>query len=121
MMFAKLGILRGALSRSEEERPMNCPVCGYARSAFDTHCPRCRQMAAQGSGRRVVNPAEQTVIVPELSGRAYQDTPRGLNLWAVALLVCLALIVGILIGRLTAPQLYHSPFSSINEAQSRPK
>lgn len=108
---------------------MNCPVCGYARSAFDTHCPRCRQMAAQG--RRVVNPAEQTVIVPELSGRIYQDTPRGLSPWAVVLLVFLALVVGVFIGRLTAPQPSpggelagapnHPPLSGVNEAQSRPK
>lgn len=83
---------------------MNCPVCGYARSAFDAQCPRCRQIAAQGPNRRTVNPAEQTVIVPELSGRTYQDTPRGLSPWVVALLVFVALVVGVFIGRLTAPQ-----------------
>lgn len=83
---------------------MDCPVCGYARSAFDARCPRCQRLAAQGQGRRVIRPAEQTVIVPELSPRFYQDTPRGLNVWAVTLLVFLALTVGVFIGRLTAPQ-----------------
>lgn len=81
---------------------MNCPACGYARSAFDTHCPRCRQMAASGQ-RRIFNPAEQTVIVPELSAD-FRDTSRGLNAWAVSLLVLLSLGVGVYIGRLTAPQ-----------------
>ncbi len=83
---------------------MDCPTCGYARSAFDAHCPRCKRLAAQGRSRRVVRPAEQTVIVPELSGRFYQDAPRGLNGWAVSLLVFLALTVGVFIGRLSVPQ-----------------
>jgi len=81
---------------------MDCPACGYARSAFDAHCPRCKRLAAQGQPRRAVRPAEQTVIVPELSG-LYHDAPRGLNGWAVSLLVALALAVGVFIGRLTAP------------------
>lgn len=27
---------------------MDCPKCGYAMTPFDTECPRCKQLAAQG-------------------------------------------------------------------------
>jgi len=98
---------------------MDCPVCGYARSAFDAQCPRCKRLAAQGQSRRVVRPAEQTIIVPELSGY-YPEAPRGLNLWAVSLLVFLALTVGVFIGRLTAPQPTPGSALATTVSMSRP-
>lgn len=85
---------------------MNCPRCGYARSAFDTYCLRCRLMAAEGRSARPVPPAEQTVV---MSGPIFTPPParRFSGAWVLALLAVLALLVGVILSYGTAAP--HAP------------
>ena len=87
---------------------MTCPHCGYARSACDTYCLRCRLLAAEGRSRRPLPPAEQTIVMagPPPATPAVRHFSWG---WLIALLAVLGVLLGLFLWQaVTAP---HPPVS----------
>lgn len=73
---------------------MDCPKCGYAMSAFDTECPRCKRMAEQQLEQDTASRQTQPVDSPaEQAPQPSHNTP-----WANASFIlglCVFLTAGL--------------------------